>query len=302
MSTDHTILSIENGEQRLRLLPALGGSVANWEVKREDGWQAIWRPFEPTTDGRRVVGNFPLVPFSNRVSGGGITVDGVFYPMERNRTDNAFPLHGNGWMQAWNVVEHSANVIELAVESHQHHGYPWDYTARQRYSLDGNVMTMRLEVTHQGERRMPYGLAFHPFQLRGANPEGPKLQFKADGYWVANEQCIPQSHSTALPIDRDFNVMRRLGNGHVDNNFTGWDGRMVMERDDIDLRIDWQTTEPGDIHLSVLFRPENSPFFCFEPISHITDAVNRPGMPDMRLLEKGQSMALEVRQTLSRLK
>lgn len=301
MSSEYTILNIENNGQRLGLLPELGGSVAHWDVKRAGEWQPIWRRYQPPVEGRRTVGSFPLLPFSNRITGGGITVDGVFYPMERNRADNPFPLHGNGWMQTWQVIEHSANAIELAVESHQFHGYPWDYSARQRYSIDGDVMTMRLEVTHLGDKRMPYGLAFHPFQLRGANPEGPRLQFKADGYWIANELCIPQEHSQALPADRDFNTLRSLGNGHVDNNFTGWNGRMVMERDDIDLRIDWQTTEPSDIHLSVLFRPENSPFFCFEPISHITDAINRPGMPDMRMLEKGQSMALEVRQTLSRL-
>jgi aldose 1-epimerase len=297
----HTILTLENASQRVGILPQLGGSFACWDVKRDGEWQAIWRRYAPPVGDNRTVGSFPLVPFSNRITGGGFTCDGVFYPMERNRSNCQYPIHGNGWMHEWDVVEHSANVIELAVESRKMHGYPWEYAARQRFSLDGDVMTMRLEVTHLGEKRLPYGLAFHPFQLRGDNANGPRLQFKADGYWIASEDCIPQEHSTALPADYDFNTLRDLGHGKIDNNFTGWDGHMVMERPDIDLRIEWSTTEPAGIDHSVLFRPEGQPFFCFEPITHITDAINREGMPGMRLLEKGQSLALEVKQVLSRI-
>lgn len=296
-----TILSIENAEQRVGLIPRFGGSVTRWDVLRNGEWQAVWRRYEPTDTDVKIVGNFPLIPFSNRITGGGFTCDGVFYPMQPNRSVSPYPIHGNGWMQAWEVVEHSSNAIELALESHRMHGFPWDYAGRQRYSIDGNVMTMRMEVTHLGDRRLPYGLAFHPYQLRGNNPNGPRLQFKADGYWITDDKGIPQEHSTQLPAGFDFNQLRDLGHGKIDNNFTGWDGRMLMERPDIDLRIEWETTEPAGIDHSLLFRPEGQPFFCFEPITHMTDAVNRPGMPGMRLLEKGQSMALEVKQTLSRI-
>ncbi|HSD37881.1 MAG TPA: aldose 1-epimerase [Rhodocyclaceae bacterium] len=300
--SDPVILKIENAGQRLGLLPELGGSVAFWEVRRHDAWHAIWRPYAPTTaDGRRTVGNFPLVPFSNRITGGGITVDGEFYPMAPNRFDPT-PIHGTGWMHEWDTREHSEQVIELVVESRRKNDYPWDYFATQRYSLTEDSMTMRLEVEHLGDKPLPYGLAFHPFQLRGNDPQGPRLQFRADGYWQAGDDCIPQELIEGLPADWDFNTLRPLGHGKIDNNFSGWDGRMLMERDDIDLRLEWETTAPDNLSTSILFRPENQPFFCFEPITHITDAFHRPGMPGLRMLEKGERMALEVVQKLSHLK
>lgn len=299
--SDPTILTIENANQRLGLIPALGGSVAFWEVRRDNAWHALWRPYAPTTaDGRRTVGNFPLVPFSNRITGGGIQVDGVFYPMAPNRFDPT-PIHGTGWMHEWETRKHNEYAIELAIESRHKHGYPWDYAATQRYSLSENSMTMRLEVEHLGDTPLPYGLAWHPFQLRGANPEGPRLQFAADGYWRAADDCIPREHVPSLPEGWDFNQLRALGHGKIDNNFSGWDGRMLMERDDIDLRLEWETTEPANLTTSILFRPENQSFFCFEPITHITDAFNRPGMPGLRMLRKGEKMALEVVQKLSRI-
>jgi aldose 1-epimerase len=295
------ILKIENADQRLGLMPTLGGSVAFWEVRRGDTWHAIWRPWAPEQDGRRFVGNLPLVPFSNRITGGGITVDGVFHPMAPNRFDPV-PIHGNGWMHEWETREHSAHVIELGIESRRKHDYPWDYFSTQRYSLTDDSMIMRLEVEHLGDKPMPYGLAWHPFQLRGDNPNGPRLQFKADGYWETNADGIPGEHIKGLPAGWDFNTLTDLGGeGRIDNNFSGWDGRMITERDDIDLRIDWETTEPKNLTTSILFRPENQPFFCFEPITHITDAFNRPGMPGLRTLHKGERMALEVVQKLSRI-
>jgi len=300
--SDPVILNIENAGQRLGLMPELGGSVAYWEVLRAGAWHAIWRPYAPTThDGRRTIGNFPLVPFSNRITGGGITVDGVFHPMAPNRFDPT-PIHGTGWMHEWETREHSGQAIELAIESHHKNDYPWDYSAIQRYSLTEDSMIMRLEVEHLGDKSLPYGLAWHPFQLRGDNPNGPRLQFSADGYWQAGDDCIPTEHVKGLPADWDFNHLRELGHGKIDNNFSGWDGRMIMERDDIDLRIEWETTEPANLATSILFRPENQPFFCFEPVTHITDAFNRPGMPGLRMLKKGERMALEVVQKLSRIR
>lgn len=295
------IVSLENASQRLGVIPELGGSTAFWEVKREDGWQAIYRPWDPSVTERRIIGNFALLPFSNRITGGGFTFDGQFYPMELNRQD-PFPIHGNGWMHTWEVAEHSARRIVLAIESNKKHGYPWHYKGLQTYTLDGDTMTMRIDVTHLGDKPLPYGLAWHPFQLRGADEGGPRLQFKADGYWQATADSVPTDYVKGLPKGWDFNTLTRLGHGKIDNNFSGWDGHMIMERDDINLRLVWETTEPAGLELSILFRPENQAFFCFEPITHITDAINREGMPGMRVLKQGESMALEVKQTLSRLR
>ena len=292
------ILQIKNANQRLGLLPELGGSAAFWEVRRGEAWHDIWRPYEPAEDGKRVVANFPLVPFSNRITGGGITVDGEFYAMTPNRA-GAFPIHGTGWMDEWSVRQHDAQTIELVTESHHKHGYPWDYFAIQRYSVTEDSMTMRLEVEHRGDKPMPYGLGWHPYTLRGSDANGPRLKVRADGYWKNDDNGIPVQHSHELPDGWDFNMLRILGHGKIDNNFSGWDGRVLMERDDIDLRIESITTEPAGLRTSIIFRPENQPFFCVEPITHITDAFNKLGMPGLRMLAKGERMALELVHQLS---
>jgi len=293
------LIVLENADQRLGLLPELGGSAAFWEVKRAERWCPIWRPYAPNPE-RRTVANFPLLPWSNRLFGGGIEVDGRFYPMASNRPDSPVPMHGTGWMHAWNIVEQSPEHVEIAVEAQNPCGYPFHFSARQHYWLEDQVMRMRLELTHLGALRLPYGLGFHPYILR--NPAGPdvRLQFGAKGHWPG-EKGVPVADPAALPPEWDFNVLREIGSGEIDHNFYGCDGHMRMERPDIDLRLDWQTTVPHGLDTAILYRPTHNQWFCYEPVTHITGAHARPGMPGLRLLEQGQSMALEVRQTLSRI-
>ncbi|MDQ7990576.1 MAG: aldose 1-epimerase [Candidatus Dactylopiibacterium sp.] len=287
-------ITLENTSQRLVLLPELGASVANWDLRRDKAWHPLWRPYQPS-ESRRIIASFALLPWSNRLPGGGFALDGSFHAMASNRADSAVPVHGTGWMQAWRVAEHSATHAVLEAEAFHPVGYPWHYRARQHFALDGDTMTMRVDITHLGALRLPYGLGFHPYIVRAP---GMRMRFGASGYWRA-EDCIPVGEPLPLPPEWDFNTLREVGDGLIDHNFCGCDGRMTLERPDLDLRLDWQTTEPAGLDTAIVYRPQHGEWFCYEPVTHITGAHARPGLPGLRLLETGETLSLAVRQTLS---
>jgi aldose 1-epimerase len=290
------LITLENTSQRLGLLPEFGASVAFWEVRRNPGWQAIWRPYAPS-EGRRIISSFALLPWSNRMMGGGFSLDGHFYPMASNRADSPVPMHGTGWMQAWEVADQTAHSASLVSEARQPCGYPWHYRAQQDFRLEGDSMLMRVSITHLGEARLPYGLGFHPYILRAA---GARLRFGACTVWPA-EEGVPVGDAGPLPAEWDFNQLRGIGEGLIDHNFGGCDGRKTLERPDIDLRLEWETTAPAGLDTAILYRPLHGDWFCYEPVTHITGAHQRPGLPGLVLLEQGETMTLEVRQKLSRL-
>ncbi|PAS99564.1 MAG: hypothetical protein BSR46_07305 [Candidatus Dactylopiibacterium carminicum] len=248
-----------------------------------------------------MVANFPLLPWSNRLTGGGFHLDGRFHAVPSNRDDSPYPMHGTGWMHEWEVLSHEATEIVLGVEAEHPLGYPWHYRARQTYRLEDDGMCMRLEITHLGEDRLPYGLGFHPYIMRPAREEDLRVRYGASGYWECIERGIPSTHHAELPADWDFRQLRTLGQGLIDHQFTGCDAPMRMERRDLGIAIDWLTAEPEGLDLVIVYRPEHGDWWCYEPVTHLTDAFNREGMPGLRLLEKGQSMALEVQQTISSL-
>ena len=77
----------------------------------------------------------------------------------------------------------------------------------------------------------------------------------------------------AVPVEWDHASGRAIGRAALDNCFTGWDGR---------AEIDWATEGPGLVieagapfrHL-IVYTPQDHDYFCVEPVSHLTDAINR---------------------------
>jgi aldose 1-epimerase len=58
----------------------------------------LWRPWVGVSD-CYTLACMPLVPWSNRVSGGGFEFNGVAYPLAPNCVGEPYPIHGDGWLQ-----------------------------------------------------------------------------------------------------------------------------------------------------------------------------------------------------------
>ena len=74
-------------------MPAIGGGVARFD------WRGvpIFRPWDGITHDPNALGCYPLVPWSNRISGGGIDAGGRFWPLQPNWPGEPYPIHGDGW-------------------------------------------------------------------------------------------------------------------------------------------------------------------------------------------------------------
>jgi aldose 1-epimerase len=121
---EHPIVWLEHAGQRLGLLPTFGGSVAAWQLLRPQGPLDLWRPWDGVSPDRYTFASFPLVPWSNRISGGGFEHQGRFHPIQPNRVAEPYPIHGDGWLQAWSLTQPAANVAELRLASRHLDGRP----------------------------------------------------------------------------------------------------------------------------------------------------------------------------------
>jgi aldose 1-epimerase len=75
--------------------------------------------------------------------------------------------------------------------------------------------------------------------------------------------------------------------------YAGWGGRALIEWRASGLQVDLVTT-PRLRHV-VMWLPEGESFFCFEPISHATDALNEysgsAAAEDFVILGPGETMS-----------
>jgi len=281
----------------VEVLPRIGGGIAAFDVKKDGERLPVFRRWDGKTEAPRALGSGPMAPWFNRISRGGITVDGVFYPIKPNDPLDPFPLHGDAWTAAWELVGHEPARVELRLRSRTIP--PFDYEARQVMTLDGATLDIELSLTHRGEKPLPYGMGHHPWFPR---TPGVTIEARATGCWLEQPPEFPQkTEPEPIPPEWDFSSPKGLPDGFFDNGFAGWDGRARIEWSDRDVALDIEA-DPETRYYHVYSLGKEHEVFCFEPVTHENNAFAKPGGPeanDLRVLRKDETTSMRVRFTAS---
>lgn len=291
------LVTLEAGTQRLQLAPHIGGSVTAWEWRQGDAWTHLFRPWDGASEDRYTLACFPLVPWSNRITGGGFEHDGVFYQIHANRLDEHYPIHGDGWLQKWQVADKTANSVRLALESRSFDGNPYRYRSTQTFTLLENGLQVDLTVTHIGPKSLPYGLGLHPYFPHN---EHTRLQMKTEGVWLCGNDPIPTEFTTHFPETFDYNRAAPLEGPLIDNCFTGWDGKATITYPDRGIELTMRMYDCNGYTL--FYRAPGKDFFCLEPITHPIDAFHMPDKPGLVFLNTNDSLALRTKFLVSPLR
>ena len=294
-----TLHWITHADQRLSLCPGVGGSVAAWQWLRDGQVEDLWRPWTGT-DGDPAspsdMASFPLVPWSNRIGGGGFTHDGSFYALQPNQAGEPYPIHGDGWLQAWEWHPSNPDTALMTLTSRHHRGGPHHYRATQRFQLEPGAMRQTLTVQNLGPQALPFGLGAHPWFTRTPRCS---VQARVGGLWLAGADKLPTGHTTDFPPGWDLNLGVLPDAVVIDNAYADWRGqaRLHWPERDLVLTLDATLRVPGAASRLdlVLYTPANSGIFCLEPVSHPVNAAHLPGQPGWTVLQPGESMALDLR-------
>lgn len=288
------IVSLESGKQRLQLIPKFGGAVAAWEWKTGNAWTPLFRSWNRVSEDGYTFACFPLVPWANRMTHGGFDYEGFFHSIQPNREGEPFPIHGDGWLQAWELADRSENRIRLALESHGFGGNPYHYRSTETFLLLDDGLQIDLTATHLGRNTLPYGLGLHPYFVRNAQT---RLMAKTEGVWLSGTDAIPTEHVTTFPATWNYNTPAPLDGPMIDNCFTGWNGKAVIDYPEHELRL--TMIVPDCNGYTLLYRPPGLDYFCLEPITHPIDAFHMPEQPGLAFLSHGDSLALRTKFLIS---
>ncbi|MGN6480543.1 aldose 1-epimerase [Luteibacter sp.] len=293
------VLELTTDRLRVGLLPDVGGGIAHFDwlgyggpiplmrqalcgsaLARDGSIDAAHAPTDPNT-----LACYPLIPWSNRITGGGFSHDGIRIDLARNRADDDYPIHGTGWQRAWQVDSHQPDAAVFSLHDTVEGGYA--YGARMAYHLEHDTLRVELSVTNHGPSALPFGLGLHPFFPRHGSVQ---LHAPARSVWRNDERNLIPVARDAVPPAWDFSSDRPLPAGGLNNAFQGWTGA---------ARITWPQQRlcldvTSDVDTYVLYVPADESFFCFEPVDHPVNAVNQPGgaaAHGMSVLAPGESLA-----------
>ncbi len=291
----HDVRWLECHDQRLGLLPSAGGGVAAWQWLHEGEAIDLWRPWDGHTEAMNSLANYPMVPWSNRITGGGFEHRGVFHPIAPNTTFDPHPMHGDGWQQRWQYAQTSDDSAEMTLESNRFRGNPHAYAASQVFKFAPNELSHMLSVRNCGDQSMPFGLGLHPWFER---TRMSSVQAGVDGVWLSGADCIPYEHTNLWPSGWNLNATSYVDEITVDNAFSGWNRMAALRWPERSLQIDIASTlvapRRTESLLCLVYSPSAKRVFCFEPVTHPVNAVHLPGQPGWTELQPGESMSLSV--------
>jgi aldose 1-epimerase len=291
VTTDDSDLLLSRGRLSLRLVPARGGGIASFDCCAVSGGnQPIFRPLDAGDPAPTALASFPLVPFVNRVRDGTFVFRGRRVTLARNMHPDPSPLHGQGWLGAWDVCSSSSDGAEL-VYRHVAGEWPWAYEARQIFALDEQGLSLELICANRSDEPMPCGLGQHPFF-----PCTPatRLDTGVESVWTIDEHVLPVERVPALGR---YDLRDRLVCAQgLDHGFGGWSGRAVITDPALPFRIEMSSPEARFFQL---YSPASGGLFVAEPVTHANAALNEPeeSWPELglRVLEPGEAMSLTMR-------
>lgn len=282
------MLTLEAHGYHAAIAPNYGASLTALDWQAPDGARiALLAPLVDPAAGLRA-GCFVMAPFANRIADGRFDFGGQVWQTPVNRPEEGMAIHGHARDRAWQVHRHQADraVLGLSVDDPD---LPWQFEISQTVTLSPEGVTVALGLTNRGPRAMPFGMGLHPWFPK---PAGARLSFASTGSHFRDARGLPLPETRMQPGFDPDHPLPLPEFPWFDGCFSGWTPP--------EARIDW----PGQgvsLHLRAsgalrhlhVYVPDDRAVFCAEPVSHLPDAVNRPGLgagAAMTLLAPGDSM------------
>jgi aldose 1-epimerase len=278
---------LASGRLELVLAPEVGGSIARFDYVGEEARVPILRGAEGVPGRVLDAASFPLVPYSNRIRGGRFAFRGRELSIAPNMAGDSSPLHGQGWLSAWEAQQLGGGEAELRFR-HEGGEWPWAYEARQHLSLSETALTIRLSCRNLSREGMPCGLGQHPYFPCTADT---RLDTQVAAAWEIDENVLPVAR---VPAEGRFDLTDRGVCGQdLDHGFDGWSGSARITDPALPFAI--ELSSPDAICFQ-LYSPAGGGLFVAEPVTHTNAALNEPEEEWLRLglrvLEPGEEMEM----------
>jgi aldose 1-epimerase len=180
------------------------------------------------------------------------------------------------------VVESSATSALLRYAHAGDAHWPFAFSIDQRFTLDATALEVRLALTNQAPHAQPVGLGWHPYFPKRARS---RLHIELAERWDSDATGLPVRRVAQPGIDAD------VAHLEFDNCFEGWRGAARLRDEKLSLRL------TSSLPYLVVFTPQTKPYYCVEPVSHVSNAVHMtdPAAHGLATVEPGRTLEAWMR-------
>jgi aldose 1-epimerase len=275
-----TTIELEAGALKLALRPDLGGCIAGLWL---DGLPVLRSGDPAALESARLSGCYPLAPYSNRLGYRRFRWHGQDHTTAPNFDDNPHSVHGNAWQKPWQVVVSGGAEAELRLVHAPDAHWPFPYELRQHVALTPSALTLKLVFTNTHGEAQPVGLGWHPYFPKRSRS---RLHIELTDRWESDASGLPTRRVPQPGIDGDVAHLA------FDHCFEGWRGPARIRDEKLSMRL------TSSLPYLVVFTPETKPYYCVEPVSHVSNAIHMADPVAHGLASVAPGERLEAQMTL----
>ncbi|WP_340691913.1 hypothetical protein, partial [Hyphomonas sp.] len=146
-----------------------------------------------------------------------------------------------------------------------------------------------LTLLNTDTRPMPAGLGYHPYFLC---TNQTTLRFDAGS--AAPPMVKGPLVSQPLVAATSFASPRPVSETDLDHCYAGWQGSATIIQPETGLQVSVNSLR-GAQHC-IVYTPADEPYFCVEPVSHLTGAFEAPdpAAAGLELLQPGETLDIAI--------
>jgi aldose 1-epimerase len=214
---------LRSGRSRATVHPELGGRLGQLDL----GDGSLLRGPAPGL-GWAEWGCYPLLPWSNRIPEGRLTVGSVEWQLPVNWPDGS-AIHGLVASSPWTVAAATDRDVQLVTDAT---AGPYEVRGKQAYELGSDGLELTVTLVNHADHAVPAGLGIHPWFRAG------RVRVPADEKWPGE----PVPVAPPVPVEPEEDLRAGAVPPPMDRSFTALTGREV-EVPGLALRWDGPVTQ-----------------------------------------------------------
>ncbi|NEQ26490.1 MAG: aldose epimerase [Microcoleus sp. SIO2G3] len=250
------ILTDENAQSRLEVVPERGGIITSWSLLSQDILYFDGERFaDPSLSVR---GGIPILfPICGNLPNNTYTHNDKQYTLKQ---------HGFARDLPWEVTEQITNnlvSLTLVLNSNDQTRavYPFDFQVAFTYELKGNTLEIRQRYTNQSAEPMPFSTGLHPYFLTS---DKTRLEFDIPASKYQNQitkEVHPFSGSFDLSQDEIDVAFRQVSTNSASATDTGRGFKITLSYSEIYSTL-------------VFWTVKGKEYYCLEPWSAPRNSLN----------------------------
>lgn len=268
------ILTAQDTQSRLEVVPERGGLISHWSVQGQDILYFDAERFrDPTLSVR---GGIPILfPICGNLPDNTYTHKGKQYQLKQ---------HGFARDLPWQVTERVTNdlvrlTLVLNSNDQTRAAYPFDWQLTFTYQLQGNTLTIFQHYTNQSSEVMPFSTGLHPYFLTS---DKTQLQFE-----IPAAEYQDQLTGKVYPFTGGFD----WSEDEIDVAFrpnTGQSATVTDQQRRLKLTLSYDQLYSTLVFWTV----KGKDYYCLEPWSASRNALNTGD--NLTKLAPGESLETSV--------